>query len=313
MAKIVKILTSSFATLENTMPPYNIRIPSCEEDLQTAYKILDMAKEYSPDIVLLPETFKNAGRSIETYANDSETIDGQVINFLSAKAFEGHYNLVAGILLSENQHLSNEAIIFDRNGKIAGRYVKNYPVEAEIQAGIIPGNSIPTFDLDFGRIGVAICFDINWRNIWNTFKDKEIDFACWISAYEGGNLLSQYAQWYKYPIVSSVWPYHSKVIDIMGNVPVKTSRWNRLAYYEMNLDRELFHTDLQMDKINDIEKKYGNDILIQAFTEENLFLLTNYRSDCTIKDIEKEFNLVSYKKYIERCTVLRDQTLFNKV
>jgi len=309
MARLIRIVTSSFATLENTSPPYNIRKPSCEENLELASLILDAAAGYHPDIVLLPETFKTAGKSLETCQTDAETIHGKTVEFLSQKAAEGNFNLVAGLLIKNDKFLSNDALVFNRMGKFAGKYSKNYPVESEIDAGILPGNLLPVFDLDFGRIGIAICFDLNWRNIWQSFCDSEIDLGCWISAYEGGYPLINYAQTYGYPIVSSVYPYHARVVDVTGEIMAASSRWSRLAFCELNLDREIYHTDMQMDKIIKIQSVYGKDISVKTFTEEHLFMLTNHRSDCTIKDIESEFSLVSYRDYIHRCTKYRNQKI----
>ncbi len=309
MSKIIKILTSSLATLENTAPPQNLRIPTCSDNLALADSILRASEKFYPDIVLLPETFKSAGRSADTYAEDAETMEGPTVKYLSEMAKAGNYNLVAGLLIQKGDHFANDALVFNRDGVLSGVYTKNYPVESEINNGVVPGNTIPVFDLDFGRVGVAVCFDLNWRRIWEHFEKSGIDLACWISAYEGGYPLSLYAQWHQYPIVSSVFSYHSKIIDITGETLASTSRWNRLAYYEMNLDREVYHTDHQMDKILTIQEKFGKDVTVRAFTEEHLFVITNNRSDCTIKDIEKAFSLVSYSDYIARCETLRKRTI----
>ena len=61
MSRIVRIVTSSFATLEDTRPPFNLRHPTLEENLRTAESILQTAVAYKPDLVLLPEAFPLAG------------------------------------------------------------------------------------------------------------------------------------------------------------------------------------------------------------------------------------------------------------
>ena len=309
MARIIRIVTSSLGILEHVSPPYNIRIPDSGLNLEVAASILDASIAYQPDLVLLPETFKTAGRSGETSWEDAEEINGSAFSLLAAYAAKGHYNLVAGLLMKEDGFLSNDALVFDRKGSFVGKYSKNYPVESEIRNGIRPGTDVPFFDLDFGRIGAAICFDLNWLEIWQKFSEMNIDLACWISAYEGGYPLIRNAQYFKYPIVSSVYPYHAKIIDITGEILNKTSRWNRIAYYALNLDREIYHTDKQMDKILAVQKKFGADVDLKAYTEEHLFMITNNRQDCSIKNIEQEFNLVSYKDYISACTDFRNKNI----
>ncbi len=53
----------------------------------------------------------------------------------------------------------NAATIFDRQGQIAGMYHKTHlPPDEKWQS--IEGNEIPVFDLDFGKIGISICYDM---------------------------------------------------------------------------------------------------------------------------------------------------------
>lgn len=53
----------------------------------------------------------------------------------------------------------NSAYILDREGNEVGRYHKVCLTRGEIAAGIVHGQDCPVFDLDFGRIGIMICFD----------------------------------------------------------------------------------------------------------------------------------------------------------
>ena len=302
MLKKVRIVTSSFATLENTKPPFNIHPPQPEENFNLAREILEAAGAFKPDLVLLPESFMWAGRSFENIRETAETIPGPTFNMLSEMAKQFKMHIVAGHVVKEKGKIYNKGLVIDRNGELVGSYNKNHPVEDEIRSGITPGNEIPVFDLDFGRIGVSVCFDLNWEDVWAEFAARKIDLACWISAYEGGFPLRSYAWRYKYPIISSVWPYHARVYEITGERLASTSRWSRILSFDLNLDRGLFHTDKQMQKIMAIQKKYGDKVVVKTFTEEHLILLENLVPGKTIQDIIKEFDLVTYKDFIAQCT-----------
>jgi len=305
MPRKISIVTSSFATFENIRPPYNIHPPKPEENLALARQIIETAISYQPDVIVLPETFKFAGMPIEMAEVIAEPIPGPTFNLLSDLARQGKTHIIAGHLVKESGKLFNKALIIDRKGELTGSYIKQNPVEDEIRAGIVPGRSNPVFDLDFARIGVAVCFDLNWPELWKDFAKQQIELAFWISAYEGGFPLQVYAWQNRYPIVTSVQPYHARVIDLDGRILCSTSRWSRIVFCEINLDRALFHTDLQMDKIQKIQQKYGTGIKIRTYTEEHLFMLENEVPGKTIQDIIKEFDLVTYSDYIARCTRFR--------
>lgn len=311
MPRKVRIVTSSFATLENTTPPFNIHPPRPEDNVALAENILITAAQYQPDVVVLPEAFKLAGISLEKSRELAEPIPGPTFNLLANWARKLNTYIVAGMMVLEGSRIFNRGIVIDRTGKLVGYYDKHYPVEEEITHGVTPGTNTPIFDLDFGRIGVSVCFDINWPEIWQEFSNQKIDLAFWISAYEGGFPLQSYAWQFKYPIVSSVWPYHARVFDIDGRIIHSTSRWSRILFCEVNLDRGLFHTDLQMEKISGIQKKYGDLVDIKTYTEEHLFVLENNISGKSVEDIAAEFDLIPYDDYISRCTSFRNFTLKN--
>src|SRR3954466_8095263 len=61
MARLVKIATTSLATLEDIAPPYNLRHPDPEDNLKLGLSLLEAAGEQGVDLVCLPEGFMAAG------------------------------------------------------------------------------------------------------------------------------------------------------------------------------------------------------------------------------------------------------------
>ncbi len=302
MSRIIRIVTSSLATLEHVHPPYNIRIPGVEENVRLAEELLTSAAAYDPDLVLLPETFALAGMSAAEIEQVAEPADGPIHQMLSSMAQAGHMNIVAGHLVRDGSRVANRALVFDRSGSLVTTYDKMHPVGNERLAGVAPGKRPGIAELDVGTIGLAICFDINWPGIWAEFAAREVDLVAWISAYDGGFPLQSYAWQHQYPIVSSVYTYNARLYDIAGDAVTLTSRWQRLGMCELNLDRALFHTDNQMERIIDIQKRYGDQVSVRSYTEEHLFILESRAPERSVADIISEFGLETYRDYIRRCT-----------
>jgi len=302
MPRTLRIVTSSLGTLEQVTPPFNLSVPRFEENVRRAADILEAAVRFQPDLVLLPETFGLAGMPASAVHAVAEEIGGPTFQMLSAMAETGRMNIVAGHLVREGERVFNRALVFDRAGKLVGSYDKMHPVGNEALAGVTPGAGPGTFDLDFGRIGVSICFDINWPSLWKELAARRIDIACWLSAYDGGFPLRSYAWQHQYPIVSSVCSYHARLYDITGEEATLTSRWQRVGFLELNLDRALFHTDNQMHTLIAIQGKYGARVRLKTFTEEHLFTLESMDADLALADVVAEFQLETYRDYIDRCS-----------
>jgi predicted amidohydrolase len=79
-----------------------------------------------------------------------------------AKALCRQYecNAVIGLTEKRRGKIYNTAMLLDREGRIVGRYDKTHIPQHDVRYA--PGQALPTFDLDFGRVGVVICADRRW-------------------------------------------------------------------------------------------------------------------------------------------------------
>ena len=132
--------------------------------------------------------------------------------------------------------------------------------------------------------------------------DDGAELVCWISAYEGGLPLQAYAWMHQYAVVTSVWPYHARVIERTGKIVAQTSRWGRLAFHDLNLDKRLFHTDGHQHRLVPLLTRYGNRVRLESFTDEHLFTLESVDPTLPVDEVIREFELVEYKSFLDRCT-----------
>jgi beta-ureidopropionase len=308
MARLVKIATTSLATLEDIAPPYNLRHPDPEDNLKLGLSLLEAAGEQGVDLVCLPEGFMAAGLPGSQIRSIAQPIPGPAFNMVAQCALKYSMYVVAGFYARIEDRIFNVAALIDRQGNLAGLYAKNHPTEGEINCGVTPGKDVPVFETDFGQLGLAVCFDLNWQPFWASLAEKKADLVCWISAYEGGFPLQAYAWLHQYPIVTSVLSYHAKVIDITGRVVTSTSRWGRLAVCQLDLDKRVFHTDGQAEKILLIQKRYGPRVRVETFTEEHLFTLEACDASFDVQQIVEEFGLVDYSTYIAHSTKAQERT-----
>jgi beta-ureidopropionase len=302
MARTIKVVTSSLATLEDTAPPYNLRPPDPRDNLRRGLELLDAAGRQGADLACLPEGFMAAGLPGDRLRGLAEPIPGPAFNAVAACARQYRMYVVAGFYAQRDGRMQNVAALIDRDGALVGVYAKKHPTEGEIESGVTPGGAVPVFTTDFGRLGLGICFDINWQPFWAELAAQGADLVCWISAYEGGFPLQAYACLHQFPIVTSVWPYHARIIDKTGRVLAASSRWGRLAICDLALDKALFHTDGQADRILPIQARYGARVRLETFTEEHLFTLESLDPSLTVADIVAEFALTEYRSYLARCT-----------
>lgn len=59
----------------------------------------------------------------------------------------------------DDEKVYNTSYILDRNGVEIGRYRKVHLTYSEQKADVVNGTDFPVFDLDFGKVGIMICWD----------------------------------------------------------------------------------------------------------------------------------------------------------
>ena len=267
-----------------------------DADKLAAYSLMikDIAS-LRPDLICLPEVF------IESPARPSEDSTSAALEMLCASARDIGAYIIAGSYERIGETKYNAAWLIDRKGELIGRYLKNHPVDTEIKdKHIHSGAEIPVFDLDFGRIGISICFDIGWPEVWRILGEKGAELVAWISMYDGGFPLQSYAWTHGYYVVSSSWDNHSRIIDKTGQVLKSTSCWQGWAYGVVDLEKEIFHVGSCEHKdeiIRKILRKYGRDVIIESLTEESYFTLESNNDNVTIPGIKKEFNILNYRDF----------------
>jgi len=276
-----------------------------EKNMERAVEILDSVEGLKPDLVCLPECFLEI---CVNHAVDHNALREMFHAALSAKARTLHSYVVAGLREFIGDKFYNTAWLFDREGNVAGKYLKYFPTDREVGNGTIPGPEIPVFETDFGKLGILICFDIDWPRVWTEIGEKGAEVVAWISAYEGGYPLFAYAASNSYYVVSSVRANRARIIDKSGKVLASSSKWAHWAYQRIDLDQTMFHIDNQFDKLTRIQRELGDKITLETFDEAGRFTLESNDPDWPMERIIRAYGLETFRAYHDRVERLCDQS-----
>lgn len=81
------------------------------------------------------------------------------LDFLSNIAQENNVYLFGATILKEENKIRNVGFVFDRTGKLICRHYKIVLTPVEEKDRVIPGNTIETFDTEFGKMALLVCKD----------------------------------------------------------------------------------------------------------------------------------------------------------
>ena len=123
----------------------------------------DEAATKNADVVMFPELVLSAGYSLEDKFYDlAEPIPGPSTKALGEKAREHGMYIIAGLAeQGSTGTVYNTAVIVGRDGEVVGSYRKTH-IFPPAESFFALGKDLSVFDLDFGRVAIPICYDLEF-------------------------------------------------------------------------------------------------------------------------------------------------------
>ena len=159
--------------------------PNVAGNLSEAARLIARAAEQGARLIVLPEFFAIMGMNEkDKIAVREQAGSGPIQTFLSNTARQHKVWLVGGsipLAASVPDKVLNSCLVFDDQGKQVARYDKihlfnlsmgneSYDEAQTIEAG----NKVVVVDSPFGRIGLAICYDLRFPELFRAMKEVDI-------------------------------------------------------------------------------------------------------------------------------------------
>lgn len=278
----------------------NLNTQTVNQMVDEVFQITEDVLIYKPDVICLPELFPTANNNEKLSREEKVNIGKRVVERFSAFAKQHSCYVICPVIVAENGRTYNSACVIDRKGKVIGKYHKMHPTENEINNGLTAGPLVPpVFETDFGKIGIQICFDMQYDDGWTSLGKQGAEIVFWPSAYAGGKTVGTRAVQQQYVVASSTRKGPSRLSDITGTTIAETGFWDKNFYCApVNLEKAFLHSWPYIRRFDDIKKKYGRDVRITIFHEEEWSIIESLSPDILIDDIMKEFDLKTFRQHM---------------
>lgn len=278
-----------------------------EGNREAMLALFERALKQQPDLVCFPEGFIGLGSKEWR----PEPVPGPTTDAFARRAKANRCYVICPIPTAREGKAWNSAVVMDRSGEILGIYDKVHPVTSTsdytgfetgplAKDGLFPGGDPPVFDLDFGRIGIQICFDAGFPETWDALARQGVKAVFWPSAYEGGLVLQAYASLYHYYVITSVNLAHSRIIDPCGRVVAQTDGRVNFVVQDINLDFVVSHYDFNWGIPERIMDAYPGQVKITSYREDAHFIVEPTDPALTTKQLQAEFGFESASQYHQR-------------
>jgi len=172
-----------------------------EANLQEAERLLAEAARQGAKVAVLPENFAVLSTADMIDCGRTEAGDTPVIrDFLSAQTRKLGIWIVGGSLpLAQRpdgtdieDRVRATCLVYDDQGQEVGRYDKIHLFDAKVDDAhgqyresdtFEPGEQVVTVDTPVGKLGMAICYDLRFPELFRLLREQGADWVCLPSAF----------------------------------------------------------------------------------------------------------------------------------
>ncbi|MBI3562729.1 MAG: carbon-nitrogen hydrolase family protein [Gammaproteobacteria bacterium] len=170
--------------------------PSVGSNLTEAARLISRAVDAGADLVVLPENFAHMGmKAPDILAIAEQAGAGQIQQFLATQADKHRVWIIGGTIPLKGtsaDHVRAASIVYNDRGKALARYDKIHMFDVKIQESgetysesqtIEAGKDIVVVETPFGRLGLAICYDIRFPELFRRMVNEKVEIIAIPSAF----------------------------------------------------------------------------------------------------------------------------------
>ncbi|MCP4410458.1 MAG: carbon-nitrogen hydrolase family protein [Gammaproteobacteria bacterium] len=170
--------------------------PNIEANLLEVSRLIAAAVEKGAKLIVLPENFALMGMSETDKLSLSEPLgEGRIQDFLSTQAADHEIWIVGGTIPLQSpdpDRVYATSLVYNAKGKVAARYDKIHLFDVELSGTseqynesetIKAGDKVVVVDSPFGRLGVAICYDLRFPELFRIMLDQGVEVVALPAAF----------------------------------------------------------------------------------------------------------------------------------
>jgi len=252
------------------------------------------AQGWPLDVAVLPEAY--FGFVKEGVEDVAEDLDGPIVTAVAERARRYHTYATAPVLLRRDGRVTNSVVILDRQGDPVGSYDKVYPVmmsDGSLEHGITPGREFPVFDLDSGRVGVQICWDVAFDAGWQALADQDAELVLFPTNPASVVALRGRGWRHDYYIAASTVAPPAVLVGPTGRVLGTTSEDREVLVQRIDLDFRVLHSNCLWEWSEKRAERYSGRVNIEWDSEAHEYLVTSCDPEVPVREFLKTEGLLT--------------------
>ena len=202
------------------------------------------------------------------------------------------------------QRCSNAAVLVDRAGREAGTYRKVQLVVAAdgkpMEGGSSPGREYPVFDCDFGKLGVQICYDVEFDKGWQDLAAKGAELIAWPTQSPQTAQPAARAAAHRCHIVSSTWRHNASIFEPTGKIAAQIKPPAQVLVEEIDLSYVILPWSSKLRNGKALQQKFGERIGFRYYEDEDCGIFWSNDPKMPVREMTRSLGLLEADEELAR-------------
>lgn len=295
------------------MQPYWGEYPGLEKRLdQLDGDVERMAEESRSrygrgvDLAILPETSITGEAGSDALAR-SVPFEGPVAERFTRLARRNRCYIVVSTYLREAFNpgqCSNAAVLVGRNGEVIGVYRKMHLVVGAdgktMEGGATPGRELPVFDCDFGKLGIQICYDMEFDDGWRALAGKGAELIAWPTQSPQTSQPAARAREQRCYIVSSTWRNNASIFEPTGKITAQIRPPKEILVQEIDLSYAILPWSSKLKSGRAIREAFGERAGFRYYEDEDCGIFWSNDPRTPVRRMVRSLGLLEAEEELQR-------------
>jgi predicted amidohydrolase len=258
------------------------------------------------DLAVLPET-AITGEAGQDALACSVPFDGPVQDVFTRKARQHSCYIVVPTYLLESKErklCSNAAILIGRKGEVLGTYRKMHLVvsldRGTMEGGSTPGAALPVFNCDFGKLGIQICYDMEFDYGWTELARQGAELIAWPTQSPQTAHPAFRAMQQRCYIVSSTWRHNASIFEPTGKIAAQITPPESILVHELDLSYAVLPWSSKLHKGEALRKIYGDRVGFHYYEDEDCGIFWSNDPRITAGDMVRSIGVLESEEELAR-------------
>ena len=293
--------------------PFWVPYPGLEQRLGELVALIDgMAQESRRkygrglDLAILPEA-AITGEVGRDAVSKAVAWEGPVRDAFARTAQEHRCYVVVPTYLQDardKRRCANAAVLVDRKGQALGTYRKVHLVVSDdgksMEGGSSPGQELPVFDCDFGKLAIQICYDIEFDRGWRELAAKGAELVAWPTQSPQTSQPAARAMQQRCHIVSSTWRNNASVFEPTGKIIAQVKPPGQVLVHEIDLSYAILPWSSKLRHGQALKEMYGDQVGFHYYEDEDCGIFWSNDPRMTVRQMVRSLGVLEAEAELAR-------------